>query len=86
MQSQARLSYAEVRRRSTKLIINWISGKTDDTTKKQGLCDTGDQLLQVPDGREERVCHVEADIVDAIREFIPNFQHEEKGKNLDSEM
>lgn len=25
-------------------------------------------------------------IVDAIREFIPNFQHEEKGKNLDQKM
>ena len=27
-----------------------------------------------------------AQVVDAIREFIPNFQHEEKGKNLDSKM
>ena len=27
-----------------------------------------------------------AEVVDAIREFIPNFQHEEKGKNLDSKM
>lgn len=27
-----------------------------------------------------------AQIVDAIREFIPNFEHEEKGKNLDQKM
>jgi hypothetical protein len=24
--------------------------------------------------------------VDAIKEFIPNFEHEEKGKNLDQKM
>ena len=27
-----------------------------------------------------------AEVVDAIREFIPNFQHEERGKNLDQKM
>ena len=27
-----------------------------------------------------------AEVVDAIREFIPNFDHEEKGKNLDQKM
>ena len=27
-----------------------------------------------------------AQVVDAIREFIPNFEHEEKGKNLDQKM
>ena len=27
-----------------------------------------------------------AHVVDAIREFIPNFEHEEKGKNLDQKM
>lgn len=27
-----------------------------------------------------------AEVVDAIREFIPNFEHEEKGKNLDQKM
>ena len=26
------------------------------------------------------------DVVNAIREFIPNFEHEEKGKNLDQKM
>ena len=27
-----------------------------------------------------------AQVVDAIRDFIPNFEHEEKGKNLDQKM
>ena len=27
-----------------------------------------------------------AEVVDVIREFIPNFQHEERGKNLDQKM
>ena len=27
-----------------------------------------------------------ADVVEAIKSFIPNFMHEEKGKNLDSKM
>lgn len=27
-----------------------------------------------------------AEVVDAIREFIPNFEHEERGKNLDQKM
>ena len=25
-------------------------------------------------------------VVDAIKDFIPNFEHEEKGKNLDQKM
>ena len=27
-----------------------------------------------------------AEVVEAIKEFIPNFDHEEKGKNLDQKM
>ena len=27
-----------------------------------------------------------ADVVEAIKRFIPNFEHEEKGKNLDQKM
>ena len=26
------------------------------------------------------------DVVKAIKEFVPNFEHEEKGKNLDEKM
>ena len=34
----------------------------------------------------EMVLSHQKDIIDAIREFIPNFEHEEKGKNLDQKM
>jgi hypothetical protein len=27
-----------------------------------------------------------AQVVEALKEFIPNFEHEEKGKNLDQKM
>ena len=27
-----------------------------------------------------------AEVVDAIKAFLPNFEHEEKGKNLDQKM
>ena len=27
-----------------------------------------------------------SEVVDAIKRFIPNFEHEEKGKNLDQKM
>ena len=27
-----------------------------------------------------------SDIVDALKKFLPNFEHEEKGKNLDQKM
>ena len=30
--------------------------------------------------------YTKAQVVDAIKEFIPNFEHEEKGKNLDQKM
>ncbi len=28
----------------------------------------------------------ESEVVEALREFLPNFQHEETGKNLDQKM
>ena len=27
-----------------------------------------------------------ADVVELLKEFVPNFEHEEKGKNLDQKM
>ena len=38
------------------------------------------------EGIFEREDFTKAEVVDAIREFIPNFQHEERGKNLDQKM
>ena len=38
------------------------------------------------EGIFERPDFTKAQVVDAIKEFIPNFEHEEKGKNLDQKM
>ncbi len=38
------------------------------------------------EGIFEREDFTKTQVVDAIREFIPNFEHEEKGKNLDQKM
>jgi len=38
------------------------------------------------EGIFEKEHFTKAEVVDAIREFIPNFEHEEKGKNLDQKM
>ena len=34
----------------------------------------------------QREDFTKAEVVDAIKSFIPNFEHEEKGKNLDQKM
>ena len=46
------------------------------------VCDFFDKLEKLFD-RED---FTKADIVEAIKTFIPNFDHEEKGKNLDQKM
>jgi len=38
------------------------------------------------EGIFEKEDFTKAEVVEAIREFIPNFEHEEKGKNLDQKM
>ena len=38
------------------------------------------------EGIFEKLDFTKAQVVDAIKEFIPNFEHEEKGKNLDQKM
>lgn len=38
------------------------------------------------DGFFARVDFTKAQVVEAIKEFIPNFKHEEKGRNLDEKM
>lgn len=45
-----------------------------------------DAFFQKLEALFEREDFTKADVVDAIREFIPNFEHEEKGKNLDQKM
>lgn len=43
-------------------------------------------LFEKLEGIFAKVDFTKAEVVEAIREFIPNFEHEEKGKNLDQKM
>ena len=50
-----------------------------DMKEVNGLFDKLESLFANPD-------FTKAQVVEAIKEFIPNFEHEEKGKNLDQKM
>ncbi len=45
-----------------------------------------DSFFEKLEGIFKKDDFTKAQVVDAIREFIPNFEHEEKGKNLDQKM
>lgn len=45
-----------------------------------------DAFFNKMEGIFQKDVFTKAQVVDAIREFIPNFEHEEKGKNLDQKM
>ena len=45
-----------------------------------------DSFFEKLEGIFQKDDFTKAQVVDAIREFIPNFEHEEKGKNLDQKM
>ena len=45
-----------------------------------------DAFFAKMEGIFEKEDFTKADVVDAIKDFIPNFEHEEKGKNLDQKM
>ena len=48
--------------------------------------DEVDRFFEKLEGIFAKDDFTKAQVVDAIREFIPNFEHEEKGKNLDQKM
>ena len=48
--------------------------------------DEVDGFFEKLEGIFEKEDFTKAQVVEAIREFIPNFEHEEKGKNLDQKM
>ncbi len=48
--------------------------------------DEVDGFFEKLEGIFQKDDFTKAQVVDAIREFIPNFEHEEKGKNLDQKM
>ena len=53
---------------------------------KPASVDEVDEFFEKLEGIFEREDFTKAQVVEAIKEFIPNFEHEEKGKNLDEKM
>ena len=45
-----------------------------------------DSFFEKIEGIFDKDDFTKAQVVEAIKEFIPNFEHEEKGKNLDQKM
>ncbi len=59
-------------------------GVVEETTRRPMLeVNTFFEKLETLFAKED---FTKAQVVDAIKEFIPNFEHEEKGKNLDQKM
>ena len=52
---------------------------TDKTEKDDSMTDKLEDIFAKED-------FTKVQVVEAIKEFIPNFEHEEKGKNLDQKM
>ena len=59
-------------------------GVVEQTTRHE--MDEVNGFFEKLEGIFAREDFTKSEVVDAIREFIPNFQHEEKGKNLDQKM
>ena len=61
-------------------IDKWIEQITrHEMTEVNGFFDKLESIFAKED-------FTKAQVVDAIKQFLPNFQHEETGKNLDSKM
>ena len=52
-------------------------------TGEEGI---GNGFFDMLEGIFAKEDFTKAQVVEAIKEFIPNFEHEEKGKNLDQKM
>jgi hypothetical protein len=48
--------------------------------------DEVDSFFEILEGIFKKEDFTKAQVVEAIKTFIPNFAHEEKGKNLDQKM
>lgn len=59
-------------------------GVVEETTRKN--MSEVDRFLNNLESIFKRADFTKAQVVDAIKQFIPNFDHEEKGKNLDQKM
>ena len=54
-------------------------------TIKSGWISTGPKNAEL-EAIFQREYFTKAQVVESIKKFIPNFEHEEKGKNLDQKM
>ena len=59
-------------------------GVVEETTRRQ--MPEVDAFFEKLENIFEKENFTKSQVVDAIKEFIPNFEHEEKGKNLDQKM
>ena len=59
-------------------------GVVEQTTRHQ--MDEVNGFFEKLEGIFAKEDFTKAQVVEAIKEFIPNFEHEEKGKNLDQKM
>ena len=74
----------------------YVPGEKIDMERFKALgvvCQTSRHDMEEVDGFFDKLEEIfakedftKAQVVEAIKEFIPNFEHEEKGKNLDSKM
>ena len=74
----------------------YVPGEKIDMARFKALgvvCQTSRHSFEEVDGFFEKLEGIfekedftKAQVVEAIKEFIPNFEHEEKGKNLDQKM
>lgn len=60
------------------------SGVVEQTARHS--MDEVDGFFVQLEGFLEKEDFTKAQVVEAIKEFIPNFEHEEKGRNLDQKM
>ena len=58
---------------------------TDIEANKNGLAEVNG-FFEKLEGIFAKEDFTKAQVVEAIKAFIPNFEHEEKGKNLDQKM
>ena len=56
-----------------------------EQTLRHNMSEVNDFFIKL-ENLFEKDDFTKAQVVEAIKEFIPNFQHEEKGKNLDQKM
>ena len=68
----------------TQIAITDLLGVVEETTRRP--MPEVNAFFEKLEGLFAKEDFTKAQVVEAIKEFIPNFEHEEKGKNLDQKM